>query len=69
MQLLTYITMMIIGLLFMAAAFLTTGIGPALTFSREKRTLRPITRTGRVLVFLIGLLAFVSGVAQMMGLH
>src|SRR5262245_34293707 len=50
----TNILMCVLGVLFMVGAFVIEGLG-------KRPPYHPITRTGRVLIFLIGLVNFLNG--------
>ncbi len=58
----TSILMCILGVLFMVMAFFTTGIRGA--FSRGPY--RPITKAGRVIIFLLGMAVLVSGIQRLL---
>lgn len=61
MTLLTTVLTCVLGVFFMLMAFFTTGIRGA--FSRGPTL--PITRAGRIILFLIGLVVFISGMKQL----
>jgi hypothetical protein len=54
--------MAVFGVCFMLAAFFSTGMRPA--FSRSGPWI-PLTTTGRVILFLIGLLLLITGLTRM----
>jgi hypothetical protein len=62
MILFTNILMCALGVLFIAAAFLTTGIRGAFS----KGPYRPITKTGRVIIFTTGVVLLGSGVQRLL---
>jgi hypothetical protein len=58
----TNILMCVLGVFFMLGAFFITGLG-------KRPPYTPVTRTGRVLIFLIGVVFFVAGVGRLLGVE
>jgi hypothetical protein len=58
----TNIVMCVVGVFFMVGAFTIRGLG-------KRPPYHPVTRTGRVLIFLIGLVWLVAGLDRLLGYH
>ena len=56
------ILMLVIGILFMLASFFATGIAGAFSGGPY----RPITKTGRIIIFVTGLAVFISAVQRIL---
>jgi hypothetical protein len=58
----TNILMCVLGVFFMMGAFTIPGLG-------KRPPYYPVTRTGRVLIFLIGLVLLVGGIDRLLSYH